>query len=180
MNVSCSSAYTAAKARHDGVTKSRQCPPIAFLRFRRTSPKATLTTHRVYFVPATLMSFNLQGFSPSRDPEPSPVLILPCRLDFQASSQAGTTTKVQSLCKSGLRWRCCHSQKKTHPLLALIPSEALPFVAVETSFLASSSYALHSFEEPRPFSTMGTLESFRQRTSFTVFYPKINYRYRPL
>jgi hypothetical protein len=53
---------------------------MTFLRLQRTVPLwATLSTRRICFAPATLLSFRLQGFWPRGDREPSPDPFLPCR-----------------------------------------------------------------------------------------------------
>lgn len=54
--------------------------------FSASRPKATFTIHRACFVPATLLSFFLQGFVPYSNPKLSPDSILPCRSRIQASS----------------------------------------------------------------------------------------------
>lgn len=79
-----------------GLPPPARSPLIAFLRFQRAAPfwpvrlaptevvafdtfQSAHEANRVCFTPATLLSFRLQGFAPSRDPDPSPGLILPCR-----------------------------------------------------------------------------------------------------
>jgi hypothetical protein len=65
------SAHAAERFLHGGVARSRRSPLVAFLRLQRAVPlRATLSTCRVCFTPATLLGFRLQGFQPPGDRDP--------------------------------------------------------------------------------------------------------------
>jgi hypothetical protein len=120
-----------------GLAKSRRSPLIAFLRFQRTVPlRATLSTCRVCFAPATLLSFRLQGFEPPEEETTFPQPFLPCR--FTRTRTGLTTSEVWTLREAG-------PNRRSDPipcLLDVLPSGALPPAAAALGFPSASSHVL--------------------------------------
>jgi hypothetical protein len=122
-----------------GFAKSRRSPLVAFLRFQRAVPlRATLSTCRVCFAPATLLSFRLQGFEPPGEETAFPQPFLPCR--FTRTRTGLTTSEVWTLREAG-------PNRRSAPipcLLDVLPSGALPPAAAASGFPGASSHVLGS------------------------------------
>lgn len=141
----------------------------AFLRLRRTGNLATSKTRRIYFAPATLVSFELQGFllpPEIRDsfPSPAPPLLL------ESSRNRFLSFEGLFPLESGLLiGRHFQTADRIRALLLFPPSEALPSTTGGLGFPSPASFVLLPLPPPRrEFSTAGTLESCQQWTGFST------------
>jgi hypothetical protein len=118
-----------------GLAISRQSPSIAFLRFQRAGPEATFPSCRVCFAPTTLLGFRLQGFVPSRDPEPVSGPDPP--LPLTSAHRNGRRLDCEGLIPLERGTRCTRhisARWRAPALLVFLPSEALPSAAGEPDF----------------------------------------------
>ena len=92
MNFFCSPAHTGNLATYDTIAKSHQSPPSVSTLTANRLLRATKNPCRLYFKPATLLSFWPSGFSPPRDWDLVTEALLSC-----CSLQAEPTTEVSSL-----------------------------------------------------------------------------------
>jgi hypothetical protein len=99
--------------------------------------RAILSTRRVCFTPATLLSFRLQGLEPPEEEAASPRPFLPCRL----APHSGDVYDCEGLNPSGSRTEAAETTAIPCPH-GVIPSEAIPPAAVGAGFPAPSSHAL--------------------------------------
>jgi hypothetical protein len=144
------------KALRSGRCQLPQKPAHNVSTFSASRHKATFTTHRACFVPATLLSFYLQGLDPHSNPDPSPGLLLPCRFRSRASPFTCDFEGLLLL-RSGFPIRAVSSRMKNSSPPGFSPlrfSLSLPW---DSGFPNPSSYKLHQESKPRPRKLCGLL-----------------------
>lgn len=122
----------------------------AFLRFRRTGLQATSTADRACFIPATLLSFSLQGFllrpeiwGSSPSPAPSLLLGLP-------ANRSSSASKVCSLWKAASHSVAIFRRTKGPcPLGCFSPLRLFPSSAGGLGFPSPSSCVLFPSAPPK-------------------------------